>query len=76
MGIVTAIPWMELADSLAKIDCVVSVFAVSGEVDVMLEIVARDMEHYSDVVLKDIFDTKGITATRSSFILEEVKSLY
>ncbi len=68
--------WEEVATNLAKIEGVVSVFAVSGEVDLMLEIVARDMEHYSQVVLKDVFNSKGVNATRSSFVLAEVKSLY
>lgn len=68
--------WEALANDLAKIDGVVSVFAVSGEVDLMLEIVARDMQHYSQVVLRDVFDTKGVNATRSSFVLAEVKSIY
>ncbi|MDC7124591.1 MAG: Lrp/AsnC ligand binding domain-containing protein [Spirochaetales bacterium] len=54
----------------------VSVFAVSGEVDILLEVIAEDMQHFSDVVLKNIFDTEGVNATRSSFVLEEVKSLY
>ena len=70
------VDWAELAHTLAKIEGVVSVFAVSGEVDLMLEIVARDMQHYSQVVLKDVFNTKGVSATRSSFVLEEVKSIY
>ena len=68
--------WEELAGKLSKIDGVVSVFAVSGEVDLMLEIVARDMQHYSHVVLKDVANTEGVNATRSLFILEEVKSIY
>jgi Lrp/AsnC family leucine-responsive transcriptional regulator len=68
--------WEKLAHKLAKIKGVVSVFAVSGEVDLMLEIVARDMQHYSQVVLQDVFNTKGVNATRSSFVLAEVKSIY
>lgn len=68
--------WEEIARDLSRIEGVVSVFAVSGEVDLMLEIVARDMQHYSQVVLQDVFHTKGVTATRSSFVLEEVKSIY
>lgn len=68
--------WEELADNLAKIEGVVSVFAVSGDVDLMLEIVALDMEHYSQVVMHDVFNTKGVNATRSSFVLSEVKSIY
>ena len=43
----------------------------------MLEIVARDMQHCSQVVLRDVvFTTVGVTATRSSVVLEEVKSIY
>lgn len=68
--------WKELANNLAEIEGVVSVLAVSGDVDLMIEIVARDMQHYSQVVLKDVFDTKGVSATSSSFVLEEVKSIY
>ena len=72
----TNIGWDELAANLAGVEGVVSVFAVSGDVDIMLEIVARDMQHYSQVVLKDVFDTAGVAATRSSFVLAEIKSLY
>lgn len=68
--------WQELAENLAELEGVVSVFAVSGDVDLMVEIVARDMQHYSKVVLKEVFNTPGVSATRSSFVLEEVKSLY
>lgn len=68
--------WEELARDLAGIEGVVTVLAVSGDVDLMLEIVARDMQHYSQVVLRDVFNTKGVNSTRSSFVLEEVKSIY
>ncbi len=68
--------WEELAKKLARIDGIVSVFAISGDVDLMLEIVARDMQHYSQVVLKDVFDTEGVNSTRSSFVLAEIKSIY
>lgn len=68
--------WQELAHELARVEGVVSVSAVSGDVDLMLEIVARDMQHYSLVVLRRIANIKGVSATRSSFVLEEVKSIY
>jgi len=72
----SGVGWEELANHLACIQGVVSVVAVSGEADLMLEIVARDMEHYSQVVLRDVLDTKGVNATRSSFILAEIKSIF
>ena len=68
--------WEEVARELAELDGVVSVSAVSGDVDLMLEIVARDMQHYSTVVLRKLSKIKGVSATRSSFVLEEIKSLY
>jgi Lrp/AsnC family leucine-responsive transcriptional regulator len=70
------VDWTEMARNLAQIEGVVNVFAVSGEFDLMLEIVARDMQHFSQVVLHDITDVKGVGATRSSFVLEEIKSVY
>ncbi|ACS79344.1 MULTISPECIES: Lrp/AsnC family transcriptional regulator [Maridesulfovibrio] len=71
-----SVGWAELAEELAKIEGVVSVYAVSGNVDIMVEIVARDMQHYSSVVMKEFANTKGVSATRSTFVLEEVKSIY
>lgn len=68
--------WEEVAHALSEIEGVVSVFVVSGDVDLMLEIVAPDMQHYAQVVLQDVFNTKGVNATRSSFVLEEVESIY
>jgi len=68
--------WEELARELARIEGVVTISAVSGEVDYILEIVARDMQHYSQVVMRDVFSIKGVMATRSSFVLEEIKSIY
>lgn len=71
-----SMPWPELAEKLAQIEGVVSVVAVSGEVDLMLEVVARDMIEYSDVVLRHISETPGVNSTKSTFILKEVKSIY
>ena len=68
--------WEEVARNLAEVEGVVSVCAVSGDVDLMLEIVARDMQHYSMVVLRKLSKIKGVSATRSSFVLEEIKSIY
>lgn len=68
--------WADLANDLAKINGVISVYAVSGEVELMLEIVCKDMEEYSKVILKEIARIKGVNGSRSSFVLEEVKSIY
>ncbi len=70
------VDWEDLVNTLATIEGVVSVFVVSGEVDLMLEIVAQDMQHYAQVILHEVLGTRGVQATRSSFVLEEMKSIY
>ncbi len=71
-----SVGWEELGMILREIDGVVSVFAVSGEVDLIIEIVAKDMEHYSQIILREVLGTRGVAATRSSFVLNEMKSIY
>ena len=73
---VPGVPWKEVACRLAENPLIISVFAVSGDSDIMIEIVAEDMQHFSDVVLKDVADTEGVLATVSTFVMDEVKSLY
>lgn len=67
--------WDELAKNLANIDGVVSVFGISGDVDLMIEVIAKDMQYYSEIIMSKVFNTKGVSATRSSFVLAEVKSV-
>lgn len=69
-------PWDKLAADLMKVRGVISLAAVSGDVDLMLEIVARDMQDYSQVVLRDITQIEGVNGTHSTFVLEEIKSIY
>lgn len=69
------IGWDGLAEKLSTLEGVVSVFALSGDVDVMLEIVASDMQSYSQIVQK-INKMSEVNATSSSFVLEEVKTIF
>ena len=71
-----SVGWEALAKDLAGVEGVVSIYAMSGDIDLMLDIVARDMQHYAQVVLKEVINIPGVNATRSSFVLEEVKSIY
>ncbi|MFV0421090.1 Lrp/AsnC family transcriptional regulator [Oleidesulfovibrio sp.] len=71
-----SISWAELAEQMKDIEGVVSVYAVSGSVDIMVEIVAEDMPHYSEVVLQNLSCTPGVSAVQSTFVLAEIKSLY
>lgn len=68
--------WEEVAQKLSNIEEVSRVLVVSGDADLILEIVARDMRHYSEVILRKVSNTDGVSATRSSFVLEEMHSKY
>lgn len=66
----------KIANELALIDGVVSVFGFSGDVDLMIEVVAKNMDQFSDVIMRKIYEIEGVKATRSSFVLAEFKSIY
>jgi Lrp/AsnC family leucine-responsive transcriptional regulator len=70
------VPWDQVTEALGAVDGVVSVLVVTGEADLLVEILARDMRHYAEVVLQRILSIPGVTASRSSFVLSEMKSSY
>ena len=60
-------------EKVREFDCVLSCHNVTGEVDYILQIVARDLEAYGafTVVLRNL---PGVTAIQSSLCLREIKS--
>jgi Lrp/AsnC family leucine-responsive transcriptional regulator len=46
---------------------------VTGDSDYQLRIVARDLQEFSGLLLNAIVPMPGVSTTRSSVILEEVK---
>mgnify|MGYP001434212831 FL=1 len=64
---------VDLARSLRDIDDVVGCWIVSGDCDVQIEVVARDMAHFSEIMLGRVQNVPGVAATRSAFILEALK---
>lgn len=63
----------DLARSLRDIDNVVGCWIMSGDRDVQLEVVARDMAHFSEIMLGRVQNVPGVASTSSVFILEAVK---
>lgn len=68
--------WRELAERLSKIDHVIGCYVMSGEIDILLEILAKDMAEFSTAILDEVLSTPGVTASRSSFVFQEFKSTY
>ena len=53
---------------------VVSCYAVTGDMDFLLHIFAPDLASFSDFALKALLRMPGVKGTRSSFIMQAIKS--
>lgn len=53
---------------------VVTCYAVTGDMDFLLHVFAPDLEHFSDFAMKALLRMPGVKGTRSSFIMQAVKS--
>ncbi len=61
-------------DSLMALDQVQECYAVTGDFDYMLKVVARDLKHLSDFLLGTVALLPGVNGVRSSVCLDEIKS--
>lgn len=68
------VPAKSLVDTLMKLPNITACWIVSGDFDIMLEMEAEDMTTYSHVMLNDIQMAEGVTATRSMFILSDIRA--
>jgi Lrp/AsnC family leucine-responsive transcriptional regulator len=53
---------------------VVACYAVTGDMDFLLHVLAPDLESFSEFALKALLRMPGVRGTRSSFIMQAVKS--
>ena len=53
---------------------VVACYAVTGDMDFLLHVLAPDLASFSDFALKALLRMPGVRDTRSSFIMQAVKS--
>jgi Lrp/AsnC family transcriptional regulator, leucine-responsive regulatory protein len=61
-------------EELESIPEVINAFLVTGQsADFIVEVVAKDMENYSDVLLKRIGKIEHVVALHSSFVIKEYK---
>lgn len=52
---------------------IVECHAMSGTHDYLMKVVARDMDHFSELVMRDILGYPGVSNLESSFSLSEIK---
>jgi Lrp/AsnC family leucine-responsive transcriptional regulator len=62
------------ADAVAGWDEVVACHALTGDMDYLLHIVVRDLEHFSRFLLDRLLDAGGVADVNSSFVLRTVKA--
>ena len=61
--------------ALAAREEVLAAWAMSGEMDYMLHVVAEDFDAYADFALKALLRMPGVKETRSSFVLTALKPM-
>jgi DNA-binding Lrp family transcriptional regulator len=64
--------WRAVRDSLSKIEHVEHIAFVSGQLDLVLLVRARDQAELRDVVLEQLHGMPGVESTQTNFILDEV----
>lgn len=62
-----------LVEKLQAFDEVVSCHAMTGECDLLVHIVARDIEAYGEFAMQRLLTLPGIADMRSSFVLSTIK---
>ena len=60
-------------DKIEAEDFIVECHAMSGSHDYLLKVVARSMDHFSDIVMDRILQLPGVAHVESNFSLQRVK---
>ncbi|CAM4339727.1 Lrp/AsnC family transcriptional regulator [Acinetobacter pragensis] len=64
-------------EELENIPEVINAFLVTGQsADFLVEVVARDMENYSEILLKRIGKIEHVVALHSSFVIKEYNQVF
>ena len=58
---------------VGAMDSVIACFAVTGDMDYILHIVARDVDHLNEIVLKRLVRIEGVGDVKSILVLQTVK---
>jgi Lrp/AsnC family leucine-responsive transcriptional regulator len=55
-------------------DYIVECYAMSGHYDYLMKVVARNMDHFSEIAMRRILAFPGVKSIESSFNLKEMKN--
>jgi Lrp/AsnC family transcriptional regulator, leucine-responsive regulatory protein len=62
------------AEAVRRWDEVVACHALTGDMDYLLQVVVRDLEHFSRFLLDRLLNATGVADVNSSFVLRTVKA--
>jgi Lrp/AsnC family leucine-responsive transcriptional regulator len=60
-------------DAVQRWPEVVNCYAMTGEMDYLLQVYFEDLEHFSRFVMDDLLQQPGVEDVKSSFVLKEFK---
>ncbi|MBT8116064.1 MAG: Lrp/AsnC family transcriptional regulator [Arenicella sp.] len=67
--------WLnKFADCIENMSEIVECHRMAGDVDYLLKIIIRDLEHYDDVYQRLIASVPGLTDVSATFSMEELKA--
>lgn len=67
------VPAAEVVENLKGISAVTTCWIVSGEFDILIQLSARDMDHFSRIMLDEVQTARGVAATKSMFVFSQAK---
>jgi Lrp/AsnC family leucine-responsive transcriptional regulator len=60
-------------DAVQRWPEVINCYAMTGEMDYLLQVYFEDMEHFSRFVMNELLQQQGVEDVKSSFVLKEFK---
>jgi Lrp/AsnC family transcriptional regulator, leucine-responsive regulatory protein len=61
----------ELAQALSRIEGISASYVVTGDQDVFLEVAAKDLQGFADLMLTKVQSVPGVATTRSIFVMRK-----
>ena len=65
--------WSEFHTRVAEEDHIIECHAMSGSYDFLMKVVARDMDHFAELVMQEVLKYPGVAHVESSFSLQAAK---
>lgn len=65
--------WTDFHDRVAEETHIIECHAMSGAFDFLMKVVARDMDHFADLVMQEILKYPGVAHVESAFSLRPIK---